>query len=211
MKVKNSTFRDCFYNEYEKIKEDVLSLVIYSNLLDKDIRKLLEIPYKLSTMLKYFCKKGYIDNVKENRLDDISHPVIVKKYSCDLKNLKLSQNFILYKYLRGDYIELFLKYQKYLFGPYSNSYIYNKLGFKHFKNVLLYMEYLGIINIVEDKQIDITWLNKNSKRKNALKTIVRLNKDFEQNYKLIDKENLDEHSITSSFDGEVVSVSWNKL
>lgn len=208
MKVKNSTFRDYIYNDYEKYKYDVIQYVIFSDLLDKDIKIILNLPHSLSLMLNYYQKKGYISNVSENRIKLASHGVIVKKSYALLKEENTSYTYKYYRYLREDYILLFLKYQEYILGDYCDSFIYNSLIFKNFKNVLKYIEYLGLLRIKGEIKIKVPFKGKTKK---AVKTIVELNTGFKQEYKLINKENYNEHSIKTNYNGESISISWDRL
>ena len=73
------------------------------------------------------------------------------------------------------------------------------------------MEYLELIKIEKEEIINIRHLFPNSQRATGKKTIISINTNFIQNYKLIKKENCNEYSITSNINGESFSVSWSKL
>jgi hypothetical protein len=180
---KNKEFIKNWKFLYDSYKDRILDLVLYSNLADDNIKKLLKLPIKLEKALKYY---EYLDLIKVKEIlhfNDISEfaKIIKKKTLCENINYE-KKEFIEYKLInlyRLNHYENNIRYA--LDIDYSDSYMSNYLNKSYFVSDLKYYEYLDLIKIKSTIKINIKKIFPNAQRNTAKKTIIELNKNFKQN------------------------------
>lgn len=193
---------------YDLYKDKILELVLFSNLGDNDIEKILKLPFMLITALDYYNFLGEIKNKRNFFYKDLSTLTKIKKKKTIYDTNKYSyKEYVSYRFInsyRLNHFEANISYA--LNFNYSDSYVNNFLKKSSYLRDLEYYEYLDLISIEKVSIINIRSVFPNAQRATGKKTFIRLNSNFEQKYKLLG-EDLNEYRLQFNEDGRSVSIS----
>jgi hypothetical protein len=211
----NRDFKKNWLYKYENVKELFIDLY-HSNLPNNVIEYNIKIKYGYSlnfkNVLNYYIYKGYLKDI----IEDIKYTDFFCRNSSKgffLKTIDKTidkSNIIVYKSFNKEYLDCFIDFYYYLNNRnYSDSYMYNNIDnlscLKRYKAKLEYYIYLGLIFKVGSERINIRNIFPNSQVKTGKKTIYNINKDFIQNYFLIERSVYEKYKI--SINGELIQYS----